>query len=608
MPKALTAAALRKLVPVLFASTLLASPSPLHAEVPQGGVLQEREQRSHPVWSPGGMLAVQEPRAAAAGVELLQEGGNAVDAAVGTAFALAVTHPQAGNLGGGGFLVLWLPGASPARSRGCLPAGSAPGSADNPELPIGRGTAVAVNFRETAPAAARADLFVGPDGTVDRKLATGSLLSTAVPGSVAGLVLAQRCYGRLPLRQVLRPAIALAEGGFPVSRTLAEDLRRARPRLEADPTARGLFLAADQPGELLRQGSLASTLRRIAQQGERGFYTGPTAEALTGLMRRGGGLITQADLERYRAQLVRPLERRFRGTTVLVPPPPSSAVTILQLLALLEPMPLASLGANGAESLHRMAEAMNLAYRDRNALLGDPDQVAIPLARMLAPAYVAAMRRSLDLQRHRPAAQVQQGPPPLPESEDTIHLSTADRQGGMVALTTTLNFPFGNGIAVSGAGFLLNNEMDDFTAQLGSANAFGLVQGASNAIAPGRRPLSSMSPTLVFHADGRPWFATGSPGGSRILTTVLQVLLNRIEHGLNLAGAVAAPRIHAQLLPDRLFFEEGISPDTLRLLEAKGHQLVRSPAMGAANSVEITTDGTFGVVDPRKAEGIAVGE
>lgn len=599
---------LARTLALMLTAVLVPAPGRLRAEVLRADVLQEREQRSHPVWSAGGMVAVQEPLAAAAGAELLRQGGNAVDAAVGTAFALAVTHPQAGNLGGGGFLVLWLPGASPARSRGCLPAGSAPGSADNPELPIGRGTAVAVNFRETAPAAARADLFVGPDGTVDRKLATGSLLSTAVPGSVAGLVLAQRCYGRLPLRQVLRPAIALAEGGFPVSRTLAEDLRRARPRLEADPTARRLFLAADQPGELLRQVSLASTLRRIAQQGERGFYTGPTAEALTGLMRRGGGLITQADLERYRAQLARPLEGRFRGTTVLVPPPPSSAVTILQLLALLEPMPLASLGANGAESLHRMAEAMNLAYRDRNALLGDPDQVAIPLARMLAPACIAAMRRSLDLQRHRPADQVQQGPPALPESEDTIHLSAADRQGGMVALTTTLNFPFGNGIAVPGAGFLLNNEMDDFTAQLGSPNAFGLVQGSANEIAPGRRPLSSMSPTLVFHADGRPWFATGSPGGSRILTTVLQVLINRIEHGLNLAGAVAAPRIHAQLLPDRFFHEEGISPDTRRLLEAKGHQLVRSPAMGAANSVEITTDGTFGVVDPRKAEGIAVGE
>ncbi|SBO41752.1 gamma-glutamyltransferase [Cyanobium sp. NIES-981] len=593
----------RRVVPLLLAPSLLLPAGPLRADV-----LQEREQRSHPVWSPGGMVAVQEPRAAAAGVELLRQGGNAVDAAIGTAFALAVTHPQAGNLGGGGFLVLWLPGKSPARARGCLPVSGASGRGAGPELAIGQGTAVAVNFRETAPAAARPDLFVGPDGTVDRQLATRSLLSTAVPGSVAGLVLAQRCYGRLPLQRVIAPAIALAEQGFPVSRSLAEDLRRARPRLEADPTPRALFLTADRPGAVLRQPQLATTLRRIAAEGDRGFYAGPTAAALVGLMRREGGLITQSDLEGYRAQLVRPLAGRFRGATVLVPPPPSSAITILQLLAVLEPMPLASLGANGAESLHRMAEAMNLAYRDRNALLGDPDQVAIPLARMLAPAYVAAMRSALDLERHRPPDQVQQERPPLPESEDTIHLSTADRQGGMVALTTTLNFPFGNGIAVPGAGFLLNNEMDDFTAQLGSPNAFGLVQGATNAIAPGRRPLSSMSPTLVFHADGRPWFATGSPGGSRILTTVLQVLLNRIEHGLNLAGAVAAPRIHAQLLPDRFFFEEGLSPDTRRLLEAKGHQLVRSPAMGAANSVEITADGTLGVVDPRKAEGLAAGE
>lgn len=563
-------------------------------------VLQERGQRFQPVWSARGMVASQEPIAADAGVRLLRQGGNAVDAAVAVAFALAVTQPQAGNLGGGGFLVLWLPGPSPAAGRGC-PAAPA-------ELPIGGGTAVAVNFREKAPLAAGPDLFLRPDGSVDRQRATASLLSTGVPGSVAGLLLAQRCYGRLPLQQVMAPAIALAEGGFVVSRTLAEDLRRSTPRLQADPTASRIFLTVARAGARLQQPELATSLRRIAAEAEQGFYAGPTAAALTGLMRQGGGLITAADLAAYRALLVRPLVGRYRGHTVLVPPPPSSAVTILQLLAILEPMDLAGLGHNSAASLHRMAEAMNLAYRDRNALLGDPDQVAMPLGRLLDPAYVDAQRRALDLERHRPAAAVQQGQPPLPESEDTLHFSVADRQGGMVALTTTLNFPFGNGIAVPGAGFLLNNEMDDFTARIGSPNAFGLVQGAANTIAPGRRPLSSMSPTLVFRPDGRPWFATGTPGGSRILTTVLQVLLNRIDHGLNLAGAVAAPRIHAQLLPDRLFHEEGLSPDTRRLLEAKGHALEPSRAMGSANSVEITADGTLGVVDPRKAEGLAAPE
>ena len=598
----------------LLAAVPLAAGAQGGASVAPSNVLQERGQRFQPVWSARGMVATQEPIAGAVGVRVLRQGGNAVDAAVAVAFALAVTEPQAGNLGGGGFLVLWLPGPSPAAARGCLDGRSAPGStpapADEPdvELRIGGGTAVAVNFREKAPQAAGPDLFLRPDGSVDRQRATASLLSTGVPGSVAGLALAQRCYGRLPLEQVMAPAIALAEGGFVVSRALAEDLRRSAPRLQADPTASRLFLPAARAGAWLRQPELATSLRRIAAEGERGFYAGPTAEALTGLMRQGGGLITAADLAAYRALLVRPLVGRYRGNTVLVPPPPSSAVTILQLLAILEPMDLAGLGHNSAASLHRMAEAMNLAYRDRNALLGDPDQVAMPLDRLLDPSYVNAQRQALDLERHRPASAVQQGQPPLPESEDTLHFSVADRQGGLVALTTTLNFPFGNGIAVPGAGFLLNNEMDDFTARIGSPNAFGLVQGAANTIAPGRRPLSSMSPTLVFRPDGRPWFATGTPGGSRILTTVLQVLLNRIDHGLNLAGAVAAPRIHAQLLPDRLFHEQGLSPDTRRLLEAKGHELQPSRAMGSANSVEITTDGTLGVVDPRKAEGMAAAE
>ncbi|MEB3304300.1 MAG: gamma-glutamyltransferase [Cyanobacteriota bacterium] len=585
---------------------------------PPTNPLLETQERFHPIPSSGGIVAAQDGWAATAGARQLRAGGNAVDGAVATAFALAVTHPQAGNLGGGGFLVLWLPGASPATTRGCLqPHGP------SPERTIGRGTAVAINFREQAPQAASPGLFLKADGTVDRQRATRSVLSTGVPGTVAGLVLAQRCYGRLPLAQVLAPAIALAEGGFPVSVALSRSLAQAAPQLQADATARTLFfrpgpaslspagtalLTPPRPGELLRQPLLARTLRRIAALGAPGFYEGPVAQALTDLMAQRGGLITAADLRAYRAQLVAPLQRPFRGHTLLTMPPPGGGLTLLQLLALLEPFPLDATGPNSARSIHLFVEASNLAYRDRNDLLGDPAQIAIPAQQLLGEPYLDALRRQISADRHRPPASLSPRPP-FGEGTNTTHLSVADRQGGLVALTTTLNFPYGNGIAVPGAGFLLNNEMDDFTASPGSPNAFGLVQGQANAIAPGRRPLSSMAPTLVFRPDGRPWIATGSPGGSRIITTLAQVLLHRLVHGRNLATSVAAPRVHSQLWPDVLSHEEGISPDTLLLLQGMGHTLRQVPAMGAAHSVEVREQGgSEAAVDPRRPDGAAVAE
>ena len=307
---------------------------------------------------------------------------------------------------------------------------------------------------------------------------------------------------------------------------------------------------------------------------------------------------------------MKPLLARFHGHPVLTMPPPSSGLTLLQLLKLLERFDLASSGLNSAATLHPMVEAMNLAYRDRNALLGDPDQIEIPVQSMLSADHIAALGAQIDRRRHRPSARIDPSPGVLPaEGANTTHLSVADRDGGLVATTTTLNFPFGNGISVPGAGFLLNNEMDDFTAKPGSPNAFGLVQGTANAIAPGRRPLSSMSPTLVFRPDGEPWLATGSPGGSRIITTVLQVLLNRIVHGLNLATAVSSARIHSQLWPDTVRLEQGISPDTQRLLESMGHEVRSTFAMGAANSVEVLAGGgSLGAVDPRRGEAPAVAE
>ena len=674
---ALLGAAFLPAAPPLRGAPLPAGPSaPAAAPAPGAGptaapggrtslnVLQESGQRFQPHWSPRGMVVSQDHHASTVGAALLRRGGNAVDGAVATAFALAVTLPQAGNLGGGGFLVLWLPGDSPAGARGCLDPSSpraagpqtaalktaepqdggserrAPGpqaggaeqrsavpmagpdpASRGPELRLGPGYAVAINFRETAPAAAHPDLFRRPDGSVDRAGDTRSLGSTAVPGSVAGLLLAHRCYGRLPLPTVLAPAIALAERGVPVGRELADSLAAALPLLSADPTSRALFLrpTADQPGQLrplrpgevLRQPLLAATLRRIARHGERGFYQGPVAESLVRLMEARGGLIRAGDLRSYRAELVRPQMGRFRGHPLLTMPPPGGGLTLLQLLALVEPFDLGASGPGSAASAHQLSQAMNLAYRDRNRWLGDPQSMLQPPPNLLDPAYLDQLRRTINQRQHRPAASLAAPPPPRREGVNTTHLSVADRQGGLVALTTTLNFAYGNGVTVPGAGFLLNNEMDDFTAAPGVPNAYGLVQGEANAILPGRRPLSSMAPTLVFRPDGGPWLATGSPGGSRIITTVAQVLLQRIIWGSNLATAVAAPRLHSQLWPDQLSIEEGFSADTRILLEAMGHSLQRSPAMGAANSVEVLMpvgSGSLGAMDPRRGQGGAVAE
>lgn len=579
-------------------------------------LLQEQPPRFRPIRSTGGMVATQEPRAAAVGAAVLRAGGNAVDAAVATAFAEAVTLPVAGNLGGGGFLVLWLPGPSPARQRGCLPP-AIPASG-GPELAIGGGHAVAIDYREQAPAAARPDQFLTAAGQVDRQLATRSALSSGIPGSVAGLVLAQRCYGSLPLQRVIAPAIALAEQGFPVDLALAESLAAAAPVLRRDPTARRLFLrpvpggepGAPAIGHRLRQPELAASLRRIARGGHQGFYGGPTAGAIAALMRQRGGAITLADLGAYRARLVRPLQIGFRGHPLLVPPLPAGGLSLLQLLKLGEPFDARPFPAGSAAELHTLAEAMALTFRDRNALLGDLAQPEPVVRRLLDPASLDALRATIRPQRHRPSAELSPVPGRPGGGTNTTQLSVVDRHGGLVASTTSLNLAYGSGIAVPGAGFLLNNTMDDFAAAPGQANAFALVQGSANAIAPGRRPLSSMSPTLVFHPDGRPWLATGSPGGSRILTIVAQVLRNRLVHGLNLAEAVIAPRIHSQLWPDRLDVEQGISPDTLALLRAWGHRVAPAAAMGAANSVEWLGEGkgSLGIADPRRTTGLAQAE
>ena len=595
----------RSLVTTTLALMAVAAGAP----AARANLLQEASQRFHPIESRGGLVAAQEAQAAAVGAAILRRGGNAVDAAVATSFALAVTLPQAGNLGGGGFLVLWLP------RSGAI--STCPAVRRAPALPqamaLGRGEAIALNFREMAPAGAHADLFLNPDGSVNRERALRSLFSSGVPGTVAGLAQVQQRYGCLPWTTVLQPAIDLAEQGFPVGAELSASLKAAAPLLKADPTSARQFFKADgspyEPGERLRQPALGSSLRCLAQEGPSCFYRGRLGEALVRLMRDRGGLISRADLQAYRAPWMTPLAASFRGYRVLTMPPPSGGgATLLQLLQVLEPLPLQATGLNSAATLHPMVEAMNLAYRDRNRLLGDPDQVAMPLDRLLSARYAREQRQRLRADRHRPASELEAEPSPLAEGTNTTHLSVVDRDGGLVATTTTLNTAYGNGISVPGAGFLLNNEMDDFSAKPGVPNAYGLRQGDQNAIAPGRRPLSSMTPTLVFHADGRPLLATGSPGGSRIITTVLQVLLNRLVHGLNLASAVAVPRIHSQLWPDQISIEQGLSPDTIQRLEAMGHRLVLAPAMGSANSVEVRSSGSLGVADPRRLDAAAVPE
>ena len=591
----------------LVTSTLALMAVAVGAPAARANLLQESSQRFHPIESGGGLVAAQEAQAAAVGAAILRRGGNAVDAAVATSLALAVTLPQAGNLGGGGFLVLWLPRSGaistcPAVRRG-------------PSLPqavsIGRGEAIALNFREMAPAGARPDLFLNADGSVNRERALRSLLSTGVPGTVAGLAQVQRRYGCLPWTAVLQPAIDLAETGFPVGAELSASLKAAAPLLKADPTSARQFFKADgspyAPGERLRQPTLAASLRCLAREGPNCFYRGRLAEALSRLMRERGGLINRADLEDYRAPWMSPLQGAFRGYRVVTMPPPSGGgATLLQLLQVLEPLPLQASGLNSAATIHPMVEAMNLAYRDRNRLLGDPDQVSMPLDRLLSPRYASEQRQRIRADRHRAASELEAEPSPALGGTNTTHISVVDRDGGLVATTTTLNTAYGNGITVPGAGFLLNNEMDDFSAKPGAPNAYGLRQGDQNAIAPGRRPLSSMTPTLVFHADGRPLLATGSPGGSRIITTVLQVLLNRLVHGLNLASAVSVPRIHSQLWPDQISIEQGLSPDTIKALEAMGHRVVLTPAMGSANSVEVRSSGSLGVADPRRLDAAAV--
>ncbi|MEM8814933.1 MAG: gamma-glutamyltransferase [Pseudomonadota bacterium] len=538
----------------------------------------------HPVYGTAGMVASQNGIASQVGAEILAEGGSAVDAAVAVGFALAVTLPRAGNLGGGGFMLIH------------------DADADKTE---------ALDYREMAPPGATHDMFIGEDGNVDNRRARFSHLSAGVPGTVAGFWAAHQRYGRLDWERLLEPAIALAEEGFRLNFDMSETLRRRQERLCANPAACAYYFKADgsayQPGETLRQADLAATLTRIAEHGRDGFYAGETAAMIARDMRVHGGLIDRAALAAYKPVWREPLSGTYRNSRIVTMPPPSSGgVHILQMLNVLERFDVASMGSGSADNVHLLAEVMRLAFADRSKHLGDPDYYPVPVGWLTGKTYGRQLAETIDLAKARASDDVLPGVAPAPESPDTTHYSIMDSDGNVVSNTYTLNLSYGSGIAVEGAGFLLNNEMDDFVAKPGVPNAYGMLGSDANAIAGGKRPLSSMTPTIVF-AGGEPWFATGSPGGSRIITTVLQVIVNVVDHGMNIAEASAAPRMHHQWYPDLLQLESGYSPDTVRLLEAKGHAIRgTSFSMGSLQSVAYR-DGVFrGASDPRRPNALSV--
>ena len=537
------------------------------------------------------MVASQERLATEAGVQALREGGNAIDAAVTTGFALAVTLPRAGNLGGGGFMVVHL--------------------ADTDKT-------ITINYRETAPAAAHRDLFLDEDGNADADRSRKSLQASGVPGSVAGLCLALEKYGTIPLERAIAPAIELAEQGFVVSEDLANTLRPLLPGMrKTSPAAAAAFSRQDgtafEAGDRIAQPELAATLKRIAEHGPDDFYRGETARRLVAYMgaeqHQPKGLITLEDLDKYQPHVTEPVTADYRDFQIATMPPPSSGFVLLQILRLLEPHDLRASGPNSAASIHLFSEACKLAYADRTRYLGDARFTDVPLQTLLSTDYLGERGKLIDPDKVTKSEELAAGdielePKPDRESSETTHYSVMDRFGNAVSTTTTLNFSYGNRHMAPGTGFLLNNEMDDFVSKPGEPNAFGLLGGKANSIEPGKRMASSMCPTIVFRRTEngrRPFLVTGSPGGSRIITTVAQVISNVIDHQMNVAAATHAPRVHHQWYPDELRIEPGLSPDTLRLLEQRGHGISLQSTMGSTQSI-LTLDGErfSGSSDPRR--------
>lgn len=533
-----------------------------------------------PVRAKKAMVVAQEPHATDVGVEVLRNGGNAIDAAVAVGFALAVTLPSAGNLGGGGFLLVRF--------------------AD--------GKTGFFDFRERAPMAATRDMYLDKSGNPTRDSIAG-WRAAGVPGTVRGLEMAHKKYGRKNWSDLIQPSIRLARDGFDVSYPFSRSLRSAAKLMSPFPESKRIFLkdgAMFEPGDRLRQAELAATLERIAKGGAREFYEGETARILAAEMKKNGGLITLDDLRGYRAIERRPLEGRYKGHDIITAPPPSSGgLGLLQMCGVLEGSGYEKSGAGSAASIHFLAEAMRRYYADRSEHLGDPDFFQVPSKGLLDPRYLTSMRNSIDRAKATPSDSIRPGNPRDYESGDTTHFSIVDTEGNAVALTYTINGSYGNGVTVPGLGFLLNNEMDDFAAKPGFPNMFGLVQGEGNAIQPRKTPLSSMTPTIITRG-GKLFMVIGAPGGSRIITGVTQAILNVIDHGMNMQEAIDAPRFHHQWQPDKLSLEKGFSPDTIALLKSRGHNIDSIANVALVESILISDGWLQGASDGR-ANGKAAG-
>lgn len=531
-----------------------------------------------PIWAKHGMVSSQEALATHVGVDILKQGGNAVDAAVAVGFALAVTLPRAGNLGGGGFMLVHL-----AKEQRTL----------------------AIDYREVAPASAHKNIFLDENGDPVAKLSREHGLAVGVPGTVMGMELALKQYGTMTMSQVVAPAIELAKNGILVTPDLATSLAGLKRRIAQWPSSKAIFYQADGSnfavGDTLFQPELAHSLSLISEQGSKGFYTGDTAEKIVAAITEAGGVMTLDDLAQYKVIERQPISGQYRGYQVVSMPPPSSGgIHIIEMLNMLEPYPIEKLGHNSADTLHLMAEVMKRAYSDRSEYLGDPGFVDVPVSQLISKTYANSRAKSISINRATPSSEIAPGKIAGYESPQTTHYSVVDKWGNAVANTYTLNFSYGSGLVAKGTGILLNNEMDDFSVKAGVPNGYGLIGGDANAVKGGKRPLSSMSPTIVMKA-GKPFIVTGSPGGSRIINTTLQIIMNVIDHKLNIAEASYASRIHHQWLPDELRAEKSLNRDTINLLEAKGHKVKVKNAIGATQSIMVTEEGIFGASDPRRA-------
>jgi gamma-glutamyltranspeptidase/glutathione hydrolase len=573
----------------IFAALLLlvASCIPTAAQEQRRGVYAPPAAATiHPVFAEKGMVVAQEKTAARIGADILRHGGNAIDAAVATGFAMAVTYPRAGNIGGGGFMMIH--------------------SADRHE-------AIAIDYRETAPAATTPGIFLSDDGKPDNAKSRDSALGIGIPGTPAGLALALQKYGsgKFSLAELLQPAIELARNGLLVTDDSADTLPDWHRRLARWPSAAKIFSRADgsslREGDILIQTDLAATLSAIAAEGPRGFYEGAVAEKLVKAIGEAGGIITLDDLKSYQPVIRTPVRGSYRGYDIVSMPQPSSGgVVLLETLNILEGFPMQDMKQSSPASLHVMIEAMKRAYADRARYLGDPAFVSAPVATLITKEYAAKQRAGIDPDHATPWTDALSAVPPR-EGSNTTHFSVVDSLGNAVSNTYTLNFSYGVGLVAEGTGVLLNNELDDFTAAPGASNAYGLVGFEANLPGPGKRPLSSMSPTIVLK-DGKPVLVTGSPGGSRIISTVLQVIVNVIDYHMDVAAAVAAPRLHHQWLPDEVRIERGFSEDTLVALRAKGHRVVEPMGQTSANSIAVTPNGLLGAPDPRTRGADAAGQ